>query len=225
MTDLFDDLAYRGLLHQETDKEGLRRHAAEASRLLYAGFDPSATLAVFPSDHFVRDASAFTSHVVRAAHVVERLPHVVALLCVPPREAAVSYGYVTVSRNLALPEAAPAFHVDGFVEKPAAATAARLVSQNALWSSFVMVSRVSWLLSLCEGTLPGAVAEMQRASLDDDSLKQLYRHLRPWNFSRAVLSRMPEHLVAVRADGVGWHDLGTAESVEEVLSAQGGEGR
>jgi tyrosyl-tRNA synthetase len=43
MTDLFDDLAYRGLIHQETDKDGLRRHAAEGSRLLYAGFDPTAT--------------------------------------------------------------------------------------------------------------------------------------------------------------------------------------
>jgi mannose-1-phosphate guanylyltransferase len=181
--------------------------------------DPTATLAVFPSDHFVRDANAFTSHLVRAARVVERLPHVVALLCVPPREPAVSYGYVRISRDLALPDAAPAFHVDGFVEKPAAAVAARLVAQNALWSSFVMVSRVNWLLSLCEDALPGSVGEMQRAFLDDHTLEQLYRRLLPWNFSRDVLSRVPEHLVAVRADGIGWHDLGTPEAVEEVLSA------
>jgi tyrosyl-tRNA synthetase len=43
MTDLFDDLAYRGLIHQETDPEGLRRHAAEGPRCVYAGFDPTAT--------------------------------------------------------------------------------------------------------------------------------------------------------------------------------------
>src|SRR5215471_471427 len=43
MTDLFDDLAYRGLIHQETDREGLRRHAAGGPRLVYAGFDPTAT--------------------------------------------------------------------------------------------------------------------------------------------------------------------------------------
>ena len=42
MTDLFDDLAYRGLIHQETDRDGLRRHAAEGPRLVYAGFDPTA---------------------------------------------------------------------------------------------------------------------------------------------------------------------------------------
>jgi tyrosyl-tRNA synthetase len=43
MTDLFDDLAYRGLIHQETDHDGLRRHAAEGPRVVYAGFDPTAT--------------------------------------------------------------------------------------------------------------------------------------------------------------------------------------
>ena len=43
MTDLFDDLAYRGLIHQETDRDGLRRHAAEGPRLVYAGFDPTAS--------------------------------------------------------------------------------------------------------------------------------------------------------------------------------------
>jgi tyrosyl-tRNA synthetase len=42
MTDLFEDLAYRGLIHQETDPEGLRRHCAERSRSVYAGFDPTA---------------------------------------------------------------------------------------------------------------------------------------------------------------------------------------
>jgi tyrosyl-tRNA synthetase len=38
---LLDDLAARGLLHQQTDAEGLRRHLAEAPRSLYAGFDPT----------------------------------------------------------------------------------------------------------------------------------------------------------------------------------------
>jgi tyrosyl-tRNA synthetase len=42
MTDLFEDLAYRGLIHQETDPEGLRKHAAEGPRRVYAGFDPTA---------------------------------------------------------------------------------------------------------------------------------------------------------------------------------------
>ncbi len=43
MPDLFDDLAFRGLIHQETNPSGLRQHATEASRSVYAGFDPTSS--------------------------------------------------------------------------------------------------------------------------------------------------------------------------------------
>jgi tyrosyl-tRNA synthetase len=39
--DLLDDLKARGLLHQQTDADGMRRHLGEKSRALYAGFDPT----------------------------------------------------------------------------------------------------------------------------------------------------------------------------------------
>lgn len=42
MADLFDDLAFRGLIHQETNAPGLREHCRGASRSLYCGFDPTA---------------------------------------------------------------------------------------------------------------------------------------------------------------------------------------
>jgi tyrosyl-tRNA synthetase len=42
MVDLFDDLAFRGLIHQETNAPGLREHCKGASRTLYCGFDPTA---------------------------------------------------------------------------------------------------------------------------------------------------------------------------------------
>ncbi len=42
MTDLLEELSWRGLIHQCTDLEGLRRHLAAAPRRVYAGFDPTA---------------------------------------------------------------------------------------------------------------------------------------------------------------------------------------
>ena len=38
---LLEDLAWRGLLHQQTNEEGLKAHLA-TPRTVYAGFDPSA---------------------------------------------------------------------------------------------------------------------------------------------------------------------------------------
>lgn len=39
---LVDELKWRGLLHQCTDEEGLRKHLAEGEARIYNGFDPSA---------------------------------------------------------------------------------------------------------------------------------------------------------------------------------------
>jgi tyrosyl-tRNA synthetase len=39
--DLLDDLSARGLVYQQTDADGLRRHLAEGRRSLYAGLDPT----------------------------------------------------------------------------------------------------------------------------------------------------------------------------------------
>ena len=44
MTQLLDDLKYRGQFHQvtsDTDGDGLRRHLESGSRVVYAGFDPT----------------------------------------------------------------------------------------------------------------------------------------------------------------------------------------
>lgn len=40
--DLLDALAWRGLLHQVTEREALEKHLASAPRVVYCGFDPTA---------------------------------------------------------------------------------------------------------------------------------------------------------------------------------------
>lgn len=42
MNDLLDDLAWRGLIHQSTDADGLREHLSTPGRSVYCGFDPTA---------------------------------------------------------------------------------------------------------------------------------------------------------------------------------------
>lgn len=39
---IFDELAWRGLVHQTSDAEGLRKHLDTSGRSLYCGFDPTA---------------------------------------------------------------------------------------------------------------------------------------------------------------------------------------
>lgn len=41
MTDILDELEWRGLLAQHTDIDALRRHLAEGPVTFYCGFDPT----------------------------------------------------------------------------------------------------------------------------------------------------------------------------------------
>ncbi len=66
MSDIIDELQWRGLVAQTTDEAALREHLAEKSRSVYCGFDPTA-----PSLHFGNLVQLILlRHLQRAGHRV-----------------------------------------------------------------------------------------------------------------------------------------------------------
>lgn len=104
-------------------------------------------------------------------------------------------------------------------EKPEPSVAARLVAQGRLWNSFVMVFRVERMLELLCRERPLELERMRCAVDQPGGLAALYASLTSWNLSRDFLTRVPEHLVVVRAEHTGWSDWGTRESIERTLRA------
>lgn len=175
--------------------------------------DPEAIVAIFPSDHFVGDTGTFLRHVGRAERVVRRLPDRIALLGIPPEHPDPGFGYVEPGE----PTGYDARSVAAFHEKPCAAAAEALVERGGLWNSFVMVCQAARMLHLLEGRRLRDVEHMRRVVDHPEALAELYAGLTPWNFSHDFLARVPEHLVVVRAEGTGWSDWGTRESIERTL--------
>ncbi len=134
---------------------GLRRHrlvvepsargtgpAIALACAVVARHDPRAIAAIFPSDHAIRDASAFE----RAIAVAIRAARGEVLVClgVAPRRAATGFGYLKVA---ARPRRGVASTVVKFVEKPDAARARRFVrSGRYLWNGGMFVWRVERFL-------------------------------------------------------------------------------
>ena len=189
------------------------------SMLELARRDPDATVAMFPSDHYVRDGDAFRQSIERMRHVVAAVPERIALLGAHPEHADGGYGYITPGRRLV--PGADAFEVRAFHEKPAAGVAAGMIRRGALWNSLVMVARVRRVLELLRAVRPADVALLEDTALDVAALATVYDRLQPWNFSHGFLSRMPEHLVVTHAGDVGWSDWGTREAIERSLAAIG----
>ena len=189
------------------------------SLLALARRDAAATVAVFPSDHHIRDEAAFRRHVARMASLVAAHPDRIALLGARPDRPDSGYGYISPGHRLVGP--GEAFRVVAFHEKPAPALAARLIGRGGLWNSFVMVGRVARMLELVREVRPGNVAGLEGISAEPDALAATYDRLAAWNFSRDCLARVPEHLMVARADDLGWSDWGTPEAIERTLAALG----
>jgi mannose-1-phosphate guanylyltransferase len=189
------------------------------SMLELARRDPDAIVAMLPTDHYVRAAAAFRRSVERMCRVVAVLPEKIALLGTRPEHADTGYGYITPGRPL-LPMAG-SFAVLAFHEKPAAALAVEIVRRGALWNSLVMVARGRRVLELLCALRRGDVALLEDVPVDGAPLAAVYDHPQSWNFSRGLLSRVPDHLVVTRADDLGWSDWGTPEAIERSFAAIG----
>jgi mannose-1-phosphate guanylyltransferase len=181
--------------------------------------DPDATVAIFPSDHYVRESGAFRGTIERMYRVVAALPEKIALLGARPEHPDSGYGYITPGRPVG-PDL-DTFAVLAFHEKPTAGVAAHMVRRGALWNSLVMVAHVGRLLELLRALRAADVALLEDTPLDGTALNTAYDHLQAWNFSHEFLSRVPEHLIVTRADDLGWSDWGTPRAIERSFAAMG----
>ena len=185
------------------------------STLRLASRAPSAIVAVFPSDHYVRDDGAFLRHVEEAVELVRQRPDRIVLLGIRPDCPEPGLGYIEPGDALAT----GAFRVAAFHEKPSAADAERIIAHGGLWNSFVMAFRVDTVLHALRETRALDYGQMRAVVDYPELLNVVYPVLRPWNFSADFLARIPERLLAVAAGDIGWSDWGTPEAIARMLGA------
>lgn len=183
--------------------------------------DPEATVAIFPSDHYVGETRAFLRHVRRLLRLVKAMPHNLALLGMRPESADPDYGYVLTGRPVAIPDLHPAFHVAGFCEKPASLIAKQLIARGGLWNSLVMAFRVTRVLTLLRRVVGTPVDAMRALTHHPEQLEGLYRTLAPWNFSRDFLRHSSSSLVVAPVHDVAWSDWGTPAAISRTLRGLG----
>lgn len=190
------------------------------SLLTLARREPNAIVAVFPSDHHVRDAETFRSAVRRATALTVEHPEKIVLLGVVPDRPDPGFGYVLPGAPLGPHTGMAASHVRAFCEKPTEGVA-DIVRQGALWNSFVMVFQLARMLELLQTLRPLDVARLEPLVAAPKRLAVAYDSLPSWNFSSDVLARIAPHLIVTRAAGLGWSDWGTREAIERTLIALG----
>ena len=171
-----------------------------------------ATVAVFPTDHYIDKDYTFAAHVMHAVSAIAHMPDKIALLGIVPNRPETGYGYILpadplkISNNL--------FHVQAFAEKPSSRDTEDIIARGGLWNTLVMVFRISRMLELMRETAPDETLGLFELREAPQRVSEVYRGMRPWNFSTRFLARIPQHLIVLKLANVFWSDWGTRESIE-----------
>jgi mannose-1-phosphate guanylyltransferase len=185
--------------------------------------DPSATVVVFPADHFIWEEASFLSHVRAAVLAAQRFRDRLVVLSVEADAPEPSYGWIAPGLPCEAGEGVELYHVREFWEKPDRATAARLFGSGCLWNTFVLVGHLTAFVRAARNTVPDLLESLTVAAAflgtryEAEILGATYQKLRATDFSRALLAGRPEALLTLPVRGVYWSDWGNPDRILQTL--------
>ena len=192
---------------------------------------PESTVVVFPSDHFIGEEQIFMDHVAMAFTAVERNPSCVVLLGIQPTEAETEYGYILPGREV-YPRL---WKVSRFIEKPDACTALKLIQNDGLWNTMVMIFNAGSMMDLVCGAAPkmhaifGRILDAVGTPGELKAVEEGYHSLESMNFSKGLLQPFSlgraARLMVLPVRGVRWSDWGSEQRIISVLRDIGRLGR
>jgi mannose-1-phosphate guanylyltransferase len=179
--------------------------------------DPSATIIVSPSDHFVRDEKRFMDAIATGVTDLKRHPDKMILLGMTPEQGQeTEYGYIQLKKHARATLTRP---VAGFVEKPPLALARRLINEGALWNTMVFAVRSSTLWQMVRDTVPslynafGLIQSTLGSIHAPGFIQHIYQTIPNVNFSSDICAPMAKKLRVLKVPNVGWSDWGTVASI------------
>jgi mannose-1-phosphate guanylyltransferase/mannose-6-phosphate isomerase len=177
--------------------------------------DPGSVMAVLPSDHMIKETTAFHGVLKSAQRLAETGRLVV--FGIRPTRPETGYGYIRLGREIDK----GAYEVDSFVEKPDRATAeGYLASGDYLWNSGMFVWKASAILEEIKKHMPALHAALMRideaADTSDEAsvLEEVFKDIEPQSIDFGVMEKA-EGVAAVIA-GFTWSDLGSWDAIQAI---------
>lgn len=184
--------------------------------------DPNATVAIYPSGHFIHPEDKFVEAVRHAVLSVELMEDRIILLGMKPDEKELEYGYIKLDRHLGEYGVHSLWTVDQFLEKPDP-EAAQALGDQVLWNTMIIVAKISTLWQLGRKVLPSMTRLFETFQLAIGStrerpvLERLYTEMPVRNFSSDFLERVSQRVATLEINGVGWNDWGRPERIVDSL--------
>ncbi len=171
--------------------------------------DPSAVMVVLPSDHLILNSIEFLQ-VLGKADALARENYLVTLGIVPTRPDT-GFGYLKTKKS----KDKKVLIVEKFTEKPNLAKAKQfLKNKNYFWNSGMFIWKTSAILGAFEKYLPQAYRLMDQ---NINNVKRVWPKLPSISVDYAILEKAT-NVAAVAAPNIQWSDVGSWESLADVLA-------
>jgi len=176
-----------------------------------------ALLLVLPSDHLIKDTTAFLNAIETASKLVQQQEKLVTFGVVPTKPET-GYGYIKQGKLIE----EQVYHVANFVEKPDIATAQKYIKSGTyLWNSGIFLFKASSFLNELKRLEPEMLAcckqSLEKAQHDLDFIrldKEIFSTCPSDSIDYAVMEKTKD-VVTIPLDA-GWSDVGSWDALWEV---------
>lgn len=183
--------------------------------------DPEAVMAVLTADHYIGDVERYR-HLLRTACQVA-LDGYLVTLGIAPTYPATGFGYIQRGASLGLYNGLNVYRVERFVEKPDEVQAQRYCEAGDYsWNSGMFVWQVARIQAEIARQMPvlsETLAEIAHTWGTPDqaaTLERLWPRIKPQTIDYGVMEGA-DRVAVIPAEGLGWSDIGSWESLFEVL--------
>lgn len=190
-----------------------------ASQIIKKRFG-DAIMMVVPSDHVIKNVSAFSEDLSKCCEIAEKYNTVVTV-GIQPTKAETGFGYIKVYKERPVENVENAWEMAKFVEKPELKMAKRYVSSGTyLWNAGMFVFPVSYMLrcikrfhshnSACLTAIGKGLGRKDEA----DIIAKMFEKMEPLSIDYSVM----EHIrgsVTVQAT-FDWNDVGTWAAIPDI---------
>ncbi len=186
-------------------------------------FDPQATMAILTADHLIANETHLRD-LLRTAHDVAQDDFLVTL-GITPSYPATGYGYIQKGEFLGEYRGLEVFRVKRFKEKPNRELAEELVSDgDHVWNSGMFIWRIDTVMAEIERQMPdlykklSTVSEQWGTDERTETLDAVWPTIHPETIDYGIMENARK-VAVVPSHGLGWDDIGSWESLFEVLES------
>lgn len=183
--------------------------------------DPQALMAILTSDHHIGNEVRFRE-LLEAAYDVASDNYLVTL-GIEPSYPATGYGYIQQGSLIKDYRGMKAYQVQRFKEKPDEDDARSMLSSgDHAWNSGMFVWRVERVMKEFETQMPDLFQELERISQawgkphQRDKVEELWPGLESETIDYGIMEGA-DRVAVIPAKGLGWNDVGSWDSLFEVL--------